>query len=550
MVFATGRAWIEQGLDVERRAPRRPASGETWLAASDDPRAVARASREGAGYGYLFPAGAATPRPRADDDRRLSALAAAMADPDMPGAGAPTADAPGPVWAVFARIVAHDICALADLAPRGLRDTDAPRSARGTEAALVNLRDGRFRLASVYEPDAIPGPDAEHLARLMREPGAEARLRLDRLAKADAAHPGADLPRMARVSGRTGRAGGAGGSAALIGDRRNDADLAVSQMHVALIRFHNRVVEWLVDAGGCPPEQLFDRARRLTVRHAQWLALNAWLPRICDPAVLDRVRRAGAPVFRRMVMRRRRERQGLGAGLCLGRPDAPLPAPLEAWCAAAWHFRSLERARYDLNPARMRAPAELLRRSGGAWLEGGRLPADRAVDWSLWMDGAASGPDAVALDTRLAPEPDFAQAQAARALRTLRRGRALNLPSAQDCLAGFARTYSGLVRPLTSEALCGGHTGQALRDGLAERTPLFFYVLREAETLGRGARLGPLGSALMAEAVIGALVCDPASVWNTPGRGGGRWSPDLGARPDGIVVDGLEAFFAAAGGGA
>ena len=89
-----------------------------------------------------------------------------------------------------------------------------------------------------------------------------------------------------------------------------------------------------------------------------------------------------------------------------------------------------------------------------------------------------------------------------------------------------------------------------LRDGLAERTPLFFYVLREAETLGRGARLGPLGSALMAEAVIGALVCDPASVWNTPGRGGGRWSPDLGARPDGIVVDGLEAFFAAAGGGA
>ncbi|MEE3101671.1 MAG: hypothetical protein VX463_18090, partial [Pseudomonadota bacterium] len=328
--------------------------------------------------------------------------------------------------------------------------------------------------------------------------------------------------------------------AAVIGDRRNDADLAASQMHVAMIGFHNRVVDWLAETGGAPADRLFDQARRLVVWHGQWLALNVWLPRLCDPRTLARVRRAGAPAFRRMVARRRR------AGAL---PGGALPAPLETWCAAA-HFRqTLERARYDLNPGLRRAPAELLRRSGGAWLEGGRLPAARRVDWALWMDGPAAGPDAVALDTRLAPEPGFARAQAARARRTLRRGAALNLPSAQDCVAGFATLYSDLIRPLSPETLCGGHTGQALRDGLAERTPIWAYVLREAETLGRGERLGPLGSALMAEAVIGALACDPESVWNRPGRGGGRWSPDLGARPDGVTVDSLEAFFAAAGTG-
>jgi hypothetical protein len=65
-----------------------------------------------------------------------------------------------------------------------------------------------------------------------------------------------------------------------------------------------------------------------------------------------------------------------------------------------------------------------------------------------------------------------------------------------------------------------------------ESTPLFFYVLKEAEKISGGRRLGPTGGRIVAEVFIGLLRADPTSYLNTQPT----WQPkagEFGARKDG-----------------
>jgi hypothetical protein len=59
--------------------------------------------------------------------------------------------------------------------------------------------------------------------------------------------------------------------------------------------------------------------------------------------------------------------------------------------------------------------------------------------------------------------------------------------------------------------------------GFLEDTPLWYYILKEAEVLGTGGRLGPTGSKLIAEVFIGALRSTPDSYLSA----GGTWVPTL-----------------------
>ena len=151
-----------------------------------------------------------------------------------------------------------------------------------------------------------------------------------------------------------------------------------------------------------------------------------------------------------------------------------------------------------------------------------------------------------AIGSHIAPDERLARPFQDLALATLRKGHALNLPPAQACAGELNRVYADLVRPLSREALCGGHTGEAIRDGFEERTPLWFYILREAEVQREGRGLGQLGSAILAESVIGMIATDPDSIWRSRGRHGLPWSPEDGIRPGGLVVDGFDALLEAA----
>jgi hypothetical protein len=57
---------------------------------------------------------------------------------------------------------------------------------------------------------------------------------------------------------------------------------------------------------------------------------------------------------------------------------------------------------------------------------------------------------------------------------------------------------------------------------MLDATPLWYYILREAEVQTDGETLGQLGSRLVAETLVGLIVNDPDSFWSQPGSDNGR----------------------------
>ena len=67
--------------------------------------------------------------------------------------------------------------------------------------------------------------------------------------------------------------------------------------------------------------------------------------------------------------------------------------------------------------------------------------------------------------------------------------------------------------------------------GLEKSTPLFYYVLKEAELIADGLTLGPVGGRVVAEVFIGLLQLDPTSYLSVQPS----WTPTL-PQADGHVT--------------
>ena len=96
------------------------------------------------------------------------------------------------------------------------------------------------------------------------------------------------------------------------------------------------------------------------------------------------------------------------------------------------------------------------------------------------------------------------------ASRDLYRGHAVELP----CGEAIARAMG--LEPCTSNQL------QTVDPALAAGTPLWLYVLAEAEAQRRGEFLGETGGRIVAEVIIELLRHDAQSILNQPG-----WAPEL-----------------------
>ncbi len=68
---------------------------------------------------------------------------------------------------------------------------------------------------------------------------------------------------------------------------------------------------------------------------------------------------------------------------------------------------------------------------------------------------------------------------------------------------------------------------------LDNSTPLWFYILREAEEMTDGRRLGPVGGRIVAEVFIGLLEGDHMSYL----RQDPDWTPNLGQDEDFKMAD-------------
>jgi hypothetical protein len=338
---------------------------------------------------------------------------------------------------------------------------------------------------------------------------------------------GFDLPRVNTI-----------GAFALIPDKRNDENLAVAQTHLAMIRFHNRVVARLA-AQGVTGAALFTRARALVVRHYQWMIRTDFLPRIVDPAIVNDVFANGRKMFE------------------VGAPPSSVPTmPIEFSVAAFRLGHSMVRETYNWNRVFDDGAGTLgflftFSGTSGDLGAGVRLPSNWIADFRRLYDfGEAGRADlvvpaakfnrAMRLDTRLVdalaflPDGSFGgdqntpQIQRNLAFRNLTRANMLRLATGQQMVAHL-RSKGVNVTPLTDAQVLTGQRGANLaaltaaeRSTLTDRTPLWFYVLREAET-SRAGRLRGVGGRLVAETIHRAMEGSVESIVRDP-----AWRPSLG----------------------
>ncbi len=337
---------------------------------------------------------------------------------------------------------------------------------------------------------------------------------------ANKAKPGFDLPRVG--TGATKRAK----RRALIPDVRNDENLAVAQTHLAFIRFHNRVVDELA-ADGVPVAQRFAKARELVVKHYQWMIHTDFLPRLVDKAIVENVFTKGRKLFE------------------VSPPVGSFPTmPVEFSVAAYRLGHSMIRDAYDWNRVFDNGAGSLeflfaFSGTGGNLDAGGdqsdpgsgalALPTNWICDFRRLYDFREAG----RLD--LVPKPRAKKFNVARRIdtllaeplarlprgsigfpgavppahelrlsyRNLRRAKKIHLATGQQ-MVDLLNARGVPVKALTPAQILNGKDGAKLgrltvtQKATVERnTPLWFYILREAEL--NGGKLTGVGGRIVAE---------------------------------------------------
>lgn len=337
-----------------------------------------------------------------------------------------------------------------------------------------------------------------------------------------------DLPRNSLTPDTNGEPRGR----ALIGDPRNDENVIVSQLHLLFMKFHNKVVSKVKSEQPSLPEtEIFEEAQRVVRWHYQWIVVNDFLRRIVGNEVVDDVLEVeGAPWI------------GAGGSVVYPRFDLRFyrwqnqPYMPVEFSVAAYRFgHSMIRPSYKINGSVPELPIFSADPNPGRFdaFHGFRpLPPGWAVDWSFFFNSSDETNMQVArkIDTKLAIGtfhlPGEADVMRNLALRNLRRAKQLGLPSGQRVAHAMG------VQPLNDDDVGISDIDPVF----VENAPMWFYILREAETQG-GGRLGPVGGRVVAEVLLGLLKGDPLSYVNVDPN----WKPSLPGT-DNFTMSDLVAF--------
>jgi heme peroxidase len=280
---------------------------------------------------------------------------------------------------------------------------------------------------------------------------------------------------------------------AVIGDPRNDSHVVVSQMHLAFVHAHNAFVD-RARASGKPEEHVFAAAARELVWHYQTVVLREFLPSLIGAELTDLIMRGDRRHYRPR--------------------DQPF-IPLEFADAAYRYGHAQIRRTYQLNSA------------GGAVpifpdLVGFRpVAAEHQIEWPRLFDAVGAPPAArakridgrlvgalIALPLAVTGASEVSELHSL-AVRDLMRGQGVGLPSGEAVARRMGEP------PLSAEEV--GTSGA----GWSSETPLWYYILREADVRQGGDRLGPVGARIVGEVLIGLLDLDTASVRHAPQS----WTP-------------------------
>lgn len=508
-----------------------------------------------------------SPRP---DDAMLQALATFMvtsfdekgkSEPDKgkPIDEAEIADENATIpaaYTYFGQFVDHDLT---------LDPTDFGQSQKDL-TATIDFRTPALDLDCIYGS----GPaDEPYLYRLSAKTGARHLLRLGKpIAEHGPNHTTADLLRLPADSDED------PAQLAIIGDKRNDENKIVSQLQATMITLHNKVYEDDdFHVGIADVTERFANAVRIVRWHYQWVVLHDFLEKhlVLSGALSD----FGSLHHPHLTL--------YDAVMASGRKYPFMPVEFSGAVYRLGH--SMVRPSYSLSRDNITKGANPRISTFGTEGEdlrgfGEPITPDWSIDWGFFIDGIqATGAHndwvlpqpSYRIDTRignpLSSLPEFKDVadriEANLAYRNLSRGVGLGLPTGEEAAAALR------IEPLKTEQIWsagsmfykdeeGGSEiksrRQAIHDGrfaehFAGRTPLWYYILREAEWYGctkplpneylahataaekadkinqegvnfGGQFLGPVGSHIVLETFIGLLWHDRKSFLHDP-----TWQP-------------------------
>ncbi len=317
---------------------------------------------------------------------------------------------------------------------------------------------------------------------------------------------------------------------AIIGDSRNDENVILSQFHLAMLRFHNAVTDYLVTQPAyrqASPQQVFNEAQKLVRWHYQWIILHEFLPLTIGQDRLDQILSEGLQYYKIDQPEYFFQRED-------GSRTPRIPIEFSV---AAYRFgHSQVRPSYRLN----------FGPTGGSPffafifddsldpnatdpndLRGGKRAPRRFVDWQTFFNfGDGNFRPNKIIDTKLstplmllpgsrAPSPglpdDGVQSLAS---RNLMRHVNFGLPSGQ-----------AIAKKMNLPALTAAQLSELAPYSMQNSTPLWYYVLKEAEVMEHGTRMGPVGSRIVGEVFVGLMQADPGAYLSQRSN----WTPILPA---------------------
>jgi Animal haem peroxidase len=360
-------------------------------------------------------------------------------------------------------------------------DTTSELAVQTQPEKTVNHRTPYFDLDSIYGNGPSGSPQ-------LYDPADAAKLKLESGGLFE------DVPRDA-----TGRA--------LLGDPRNDENIILAGMHAAFLLFHNRAVDDL-RSEGTPPAEVFNSARRLTTWHYQWMVVHEFLPLFIGQELTDDI---------------------LGAGPRYVGPDQK-GIPVEFQTGAYRFGHSMVRPSYRANLEGDNGqpffgfifdPAEFGKVDGDDLTGGSRAPR-RFIGWQTFFNfGDGELRPNKKIDTHVStplfnlPPISIPGGPSVLMQRTFLRHLTWQMPSGQQ------------VARAMGEPILSGTDLQELAqfdNSLLASTPLFYYVLKEAELMASGEHLGPVGGRIVGEVFVNNLRNDPNSYLNVDPS----WEPIAG----------------------
>ena len=301
-------------------------------------------------------------------------------------------------------------------------------------------------------------------------------------------------------------------SVALIADPRNDENLMVSQLQLALLRFHNAVVtDVKADLGTAYTlEEVFAEAQRIVRWHYQWMIIHEFLPKTIGSSMTKKILTKGRKFYD-------------------WRNDPFIPVEFSV---AAYRFgHSQVRPSYRGNFGTS-ATDPTQQFFGLVFKPGDPNPADpddlrggcraprRFLDWQTFFDfGDGRAKPNKMIDTTLSSILFHLMGQStgspdSLATRNLLRNLTMKVPSGQS-----------VAKAMKLPLLAKSDLSDLAAQDLDERTPLWFYVLREAQVKAGGEHLGPVGGRIVGELIIGLIEGDSQSFLSQDPT----WTPTYGS---------------------